>query len=273
MALKMKKIILTEGQFKNLLKEELGVSEMVTKKTKEVFQMLVDNVKKTIVNSETYNGFNFFKGDFSFQFFETKVSLSYKGYNYLSKDLFSYSKVSSDGESAFLDKRIAFMWITVPCLSGTIVKGQVLDTIQHELEHLYQEMLIGKVFANTKKYGEMRSGLESTDEMKRNIAKVAYVCFKDEQDAFVNGLYAFLMSFAEPFFLDRMKESECWKVYFEAVSIYEKNKNEDYFIEGMKAYGMTMGKVRKCLSYFARKIGRVIMKVKKDKIEKQGWRK
>ena len=99
-----------------------------------------------------------------------------------------------------------------------------------------------------------------------------YACIKSEQDGFINGLYSYLM--LQPWYYDEghLHNSGAWKLYSESVETYLKYNNMPAFKDELKQYKLTQNKVCKMLNSFVRKIGKVVIKVKHDKISKQGYR-
>jgi len=267
-----KQIIITEEQFNKLLNEELGISEEVSNKTLEVFSLLetVINTNKSI--GEKNELFNYYNGSLTFDFLNCKVICTVNCYNFFNKEYFDYSKFESNGWSVYLNKNTCFMGVDVPMISGTVVKNVVIDTIQREIEHLYQQIVAGKRFSNEEYYATIATNINSNNKIVKQVAKLIYGTIKSEQDGFVNGLYAFLMSSPGVFSMQSLYKSECWKLYSEMITIYNELDGNQEMLNEFTKYKISKTKVRKSIDALLRKIGRVIIKVKQDKIKKQGWR-
>lgn len=164
------------------------------------------------------------------------------------------------------------MGLTIPCVSGTIIKSETIDTIQHELEHIYQQVMMSKMFSDSMSYAKVKTNMCSENELINKTARLVYGCIKSEQDGFVNGLYAYLMSLPEFFSMDSFKKSSTWKLYVEMVNIYNEFINNPNFIIELKKYKLNPQKVEQKINQFVGKIGKVVSKVQKDKYEKQGWK-
>lgn len=268
-----KKIILSESQFFSILNEELGISNEIIKKTDEVYSIICDAVKNNKQTAVSFEYYTFNQFSITFEWFNAKVITSVDCYNYINKEMYKFSNVRTDGWSSYADKKYLFMGLVVPCISGTILKEEVKDTIQHELEHLYQQIIMGKPFSNNKIYNMIKTNRNNKEnDVIRNAAQLAYGCIKSEQDGYINGLYSYLMSIPSLFSFSILKKSPVWKLYEEMNNIYEKYKDTPEFLLELKKYKLTHKKIEKSLGNFVRKIGRVVAKVKNDKYEKQGWR-
>lgn len=265
-----KKLILTENQFKQLIKEELGISEEVANMAISVYEQIENNKEKDEVESNDY--FSKWVSSLKFNFLNCKVNCSITYYNYFSNEYYQYSNIVSTGWSVYVTDKLFFMGIIVPMVSGNIVKDEVIDTIQHELSHIYEQKMMGKQYSQNKVYSSLKTNMYSDNEIVNKAANLVYGCIKSEQDGFVNGLYAYLMSQPELFSIETLKKSECWKLYEKMVSIYNENSNDSEFISELKKYKFTLNKVDKLINNFITKIGRVIVKVKQDKYKKQGFR-
>lgn len=265
-------LIITESQFKNLLSEELGISEFVYGESCKLFSILEKSIADNTKNSIKNEFYGEIKGDVVFPFMNANIKLSYTCYNFFSKDYYEYSKIESSGWSVLMSKNSILAGLVIPCISGTILKSEIMDTIQHELEHCYQQLLMGKRFSGEMEYARMRTNMECNDEFKRDIANMFYACIKSEQDGFINGLYSYLM--LQPWYYDEghLHNSEAWKLYSKSVETYLKYNNMPAFKDELKQYKLTQNKVCKMLNSFVRKIGKVVIKVKHDKISKQGYR-
>lgn len=266
-----KKLIISENQFKELLQEELCISETVANISVSVYNMIEESAK-TKTNKETNEYFSKWNFPINFDFFGSKIDCSVTCYNYFSKEYFEYSQIISDGWSVYLSNKLFFMGITVPMISGQISKQEVMDTIQHELSHIYEQKMIGKAYSNNDVYSLLKTNMCSLNELTSKTAKLIYGCIKSEQSGFVNGLYSYLMSQPEIFSIETLKKSECWKLYEEMISTYKQFSDNPEFIKELKKYKMNLIKIEKSINNFITKIGKVVIKVQQDKYKKQGWK-
>lgn len=267
-----KKIIINESQFSVLLSEESGISEIVTNKKEEVFNLIVNALKKDDNINEKNEFYSYTKLHIDFYFFENKVSCDIDCYNYFSKEYYDFANIDNYGWSVFINKRLSLMGLIIPCISGTIVKKDAMDSIQHELEHLYQQIMMGKIFKDSYKYANIKTNRNSNDEIVRKTAELVYGCIKSEQDGFINGLYAYLMAMPKMVSWETLKETPAWKLYSNIVETYNLYKDHPLFITELKKYKVNQNNIFKAINNFIKKIGRTYNKVLNDKMEKQGWR-
>ena len=268
----MKKLILTEQQITEIIKEEYGISNDVIKKTKEVYQILLSAIREKNINKEQYEYYTISKHNITFNIMSCKINCSLTVYNFYNRDYYIYSNVKSDGWSAYLSQTHGIMGCIVPCISGKPIKEIVMNTIQHELEHLYQEILMEKTFSDGTTYAKLKDNLKSKNEIEYNAARLVYGCIKSEQEGYVNGLYAYLMSLPNLFSMDSLYKSDCWKLYSEMVNILNEFKDNIFFVDELKKYKLTIVKIKRAVYMFLKKIGKVIVKVKQDKYKKQNFR-
>lgn len=266
-----KKFILTENQLKQLIKEELGISEEVANMAISVYEQIENKIKEK-EDIETNDYFSKWSSSLNFNFFNCKVNCSITYYNYFSKDYYQFSKITSTGWSVYVTDKLFFMGIIIPMVSGNIVKDEVIDIIQHELTHIYEQKMMGKPYSKNSIYSLLKANMSSNDEIVNKTANLIYGCIKSEQDGFVNGLYAYLMSQPELFSMETLKKSTCWKLYEKMISIYNELLDNQQFHNELKKYKFNLNKIDKLINNFINKIGKVIIKVQEDKYKKQGFR-
>ena len=116
------------------------------------------------------------------------------------------------------------------------VGGQVIPEnyviLQHEIEHAFQRIMKnGSLSKDKKKYNKYTDAMrKSADPLIRKVGRVNYLSYHYEQDAFANGLYAFL------------KHSDC------DVS------NIDDIIKSSLFY-KTLNEMRRAVSFWESKLG------------------
>jgi hypothetical protein len=96
------------------------------------------------------------------------------------------------------NKSINTLSIVVLAIRGVIDTNTLEDSIAHELTHNFQTHLKGdELLSNDNikaKYQAANRNFVSSSESARVIASVLYLTYKFEQDAFLNGAYAYIMS-------------------------------------------------------------------------------
>lgn len=262
----MIKIVINEEQFKTVLQEELGISEIVYNISLNIY----DNIVNTLADSikEKHEFVTIKTNKFKYVSEEFKIDVSYKFYNYNESDL---QQAHKNGWSVDLGKNRYLMFIELFGVSGTINKENAMDVIQHEVEHIYQQYKAKKPFGDNAFYAKIKTNLESNNDDKRMVARLIYGCVLSEQEGYLNGLYSYLMALWRPYNFGDVQNSDCWQLYNEMLSCYDKLKNNPELTQYLSEYNLSMKKIESNINRFINKIGRVVCKVKKDKYL-QGWR-
>ena len=117
--------------------------------------------------------------------------------------------------------KITFITITYYQTGKIFDKAEVFDSIQHELNHAYKALLVGKTMENDQFCAYINT-LVNLPPLKENyyqkiIGDICYIGRKDEQDSFINGAYAFLKE-KQPI------ETEDIKSMLEQTALYAKLK-------------------------------------------------
>ena len=265
------KVILTEEQLKTIIKEELGINKQVVEYSSDIFIKIVDKLKTNDEDIKIEKNELFIKKTFPLSYYvkDMKLSISVTFRNFLDKTFNKFYEIPyvTDGNSIIVNKNTSFVFINIYAISGTIVKEKAMETIQHEVEHIFQHIQMGKEFSGENLYAKIK-----TDIMQNNdVGLLMYYCLKNEQEAFSNGLYAFLMDKPEPYSEDLLKTSETYSIYAKMKEIFNNIKNGELTIKDYEKYGVTFKTIEKSINNFLHRIGKVIIKVKEDKI-KQGFR-
>lgn len=118
--------------------------------------------------------------------------------------------------------KITFITITYYQTGKIFDKAEVFDSIQHELNHAYKALLVGKTMENDQFCAYINT-LVNLPPLKENyyqkiIGDICYIGRKDEQDSFINGAYAFLKE-KQPI------ETEDIKSTLEHTTLYAKLKH------------------------------------------------
>ena len=106
------------------------------------------------------------------------------------------TRASSEGSTYTDGKKIVFINIYFYTDGKIFDKAEVYDSIQHELNHVFKALKVGKTMENDSfiAYINTLMALPNTAEnyYKKIIGDICYIGRKDEQDSFINGAYAFL---------------------------------------------------------------------------------
>ena len=255
-------------KFKKILSEEMGVADEVINMTNDVYALICESIKnKEYANDGTGTVTTSFKG--------CKITITYEYLNFNTPEEYKYASNGKLGYgwSVFIDRRLSLMRVQICAVSGTIQKGMALDTIQHEIEHIYQQCLSQKEFGDSLRYAGIRKDMESKDQSISKAGRIMYGCLKSEQEGYANGLYSFLMSQHGPKAENFLQKSPAWALYEEMKNILSEVKMnkvlENYLLT---RYGATVKELEYRVNNFLRRIARVVMKVNYDKMSKQNWR-
>ena len=198
-------------------------------------------------------------------------------YNFYNKNIYNVKKddIILNSTSYFDNNKSALLNIEGYSISGTIDEKELSDTIQHEINHIFQKIKGKK--SNIKKdtlYYKIRSVFNiKTDEEINAIANALYYSFDDEQDSFVNGLYAYLMSNGLIVSWDKIKKNTLVYKGLESMKksliFLEKINNEKI----KQYFGISRNKcisiIEKGMQRFQNKIGKVLIKHRKEMLVKE----
>jgi len=261
---------LTENYIRELVKEELGIALEVTNTSNQIFQDILTDLRK---QKPEKTDICFIKtGSVNSSLHGVNFKVNYICRNFSNKDLVENFDIDAltEGGSVFLDKRFVFVNVNLIAFNGTVDNKEALNTIQHEIEHIYQQIRANKrIPSDDLKYAKMKTDLEGNDENRRNVARLVYLCYKSEQEGFINGTYAWCMTndaMTPPYNYSNIKNSPAGKLYTEMQELNEKVFNNHQLAEIIvNEYNLNQNQVNKMMRGFARKLGRVLVKVNFDK--------
>ena len=261
---------LTEERIKEIIKEELGIAAEVSEVSNEIYTQIVDDISKQ--ESEKTDICFITSGSITSNINNIRVFVNYTYRNFFDKEFLENIDIDmiTAGSSMFKSQKFILCIVDLYGISGTINKMEALNTIQHEVEHIYQEIKSNKrIPGNDNLYNKMRSDLEYGDINHQKVGKIFYLCLKSEQEAFINGIYAWCMcdNFrTPPYTYKEIINSPVGKLYNELVELYDElveNKEMINILEN--EYHLTIGKIEKNIQEFLKRIGRVLIKVNNDK--------
>lgn len=189
-------LILNEisSKINEAINEELGISDEVKDKSAKLRDDVINrlkNIEKTIIDS----GVSEKKDNFQIEIANKKVFVQVHYYNFRDNTYYlnfikkhgniEHSSTSNDG-------RFNVIILNFYSISGYIDKIDLYDSIQHEVEHIFQQVKAKKTFGNSNLYLYAYNSLNSDQIEKRILALISYMSNSFEQDGYVNGLYAFL---------------------------------------------------------------------------------
>ena len=259
-------------KFKKILNEEMGIADKVVSITHEIYNEIEKSIRNREYQKDEHSRLI---GNIKVYIFDCKVSLSYEYLNFQDKMDYYYSKAGKLGYgwSTFLDKKLSLMFVEICAVSGTIIKDLAYDSIQHEVEHIYQQYLAGKEFKKPMEYARVMKDMSSKNDIERKAGRLVYGCIKSEQEGFSNGLYSFLMMVKAPYVDDEIYDSPAWSLYTEMKQTLKEAKYNQQLRDYIKAvYGMSIKDIEHAINNFLRRMSRAVLKARYDKFAKQGWK-
>ena len=196
-----------DNTFNKLLTEEMGIIRNVQTDTTAIADKIKHLIKNTASSPTSFDMTTYKNGIFQIDVttsVDGNVSQSKKTIN-VKWYYFSFSDEQTKEDAitkipmrTSYNKSINTLSIVVLAIRGVIDSNTLEDSIAHELTHNFQTHLKGdKLLSNDNikaKYQAANRNFVSSSESVRVIASVLYLTYKFEQDAFLNGAYAYIMS-------------------------------------------------------------------------------
>lgn len=262
----MKKMELFE-EIVQLVKEELGVSDRVKAVTNDIKSLILKNKKGKPLFGNKRTGI--IK---DFDLFGKKTEIQYTVYY-----------VNDESEIENLNLAILGSFNGKTNILKVILiyvrnKNKYIDpdgTLQHEVEHAFQESMGGKGLVTPKSanfYIKANTLASSNNIYMRLVGITLYLANKFEKDGKMNGLYQYIMDNWEKAPIDAVKETNIYKnisaikefldnedanAHAEIEDVCQKNFN--------RHYNWWKNMAKKVVSAYTNKIGKIIAKVEKDR--------
>lgn len=273
----IKKEILNE--INESINEELSISNQLKDEAFRICGEIVNSIKNTPtlpfnVKNVSFKGNNVFT-----TFFGERINIVYKFYNFFYKEDYydKHEKINVDNRSSYVNKVI---YVTIFAISGHIIANTFNDTVYHELEHLYQSKTSNKEVGNEQIY-KIALWLKNSGNKDSYIAGDAIYLTRDfEQDAYINGLYGFLIDGCTSKYdvTEKLKRSDAYDVLYRLKHhfnyILSNKEKVEYVLKRSQInfnYNNFVIMIKKSIKRFENKIGKVVMKVNNDIIEKYGY--
>ena len=179
-------------EIKEVVKEELGVSDEVKKHVEGIFRDIIMDAKLNGVNEKP----NIKTGEFFYQVGKTMVKVIYKVI-YLN----NMNELDQDDYVANTDFLSPKSFELTTTLIYDRSQNKYVDfdgSLQHEFEHLYQEMRAGKPFLIKDKSRDIYEKaieltMTATKKSEKIVGYAVYYNSKFEQDAYANDIYKMMM--------------------------------------------------------------------------------
>lgn len=203
---------------KELIREELSISNDVSKKSIEIID-LIQNDYKNRERVEIADGVYERKGSVECDMFGKTFTINYTHFNFRDYDTYDeqWRLFRNDNTSSYIDGEIR---VSILAISGEIQPNTLDDSVQHEVEHMYQTFMRGKELYTSKSMynkflvvkSQLDKGLDDCGGFLPKLCDVIYYTNKNEHDAFVNGLYAQLIKTHTLYHKRTMEASDAYKV-------------------------------------------------------------
>lgn len=227
---------------RRVLNEELGINPIVAKATDDVINQILSKSEDEMFMLYPNKNRHYTNKTFNFDYelangVTVRIGtgiVDFKDYDEYAEFKTNYPKeyrILSSGrtsQNVGSPLRIAVYVIRV----GGQVIPENYEILQHEIEHAFQRIMKnGSLSKNKKKYNKYTDAMrKSADPLIRKVGRVNYLSYRYEQDAFANGLYAFL------------KHSDC------------DISNIDDIIKSSLFY-KTLNEMRRAVSFWESKLG------------------
>lgn len=227
---------------RRVLNEELGINPIVAKATDDVINQILSKSEDEMFMLYPNKNRHYTNKTFNFDYelangVTVRIGtgiVDFKDYDEYAEFKTNYPKeyrILSSGrtsQNVGSPLRIAVYVIRV----GGQVIPENYEILQHEIEHAFQRIMKnGSLSKNKKKYNKYTDAMrKSAEPLIRKVGRVNYLSYHYEQDAFANGLYAFL------------KHSDC------------DISNIDDIIKSSLFY-KTLNEMRRAVSFWESKLG------------------
>lgn len=267
----------------NLLKEEYSVSEKVKYDATCIVKKIKNGIAKERKNEMTISNeprITFRQGTEYYMLYDKKLTIHFQCYNFEDSKAFAdyRFKVPYRIKNQY-NRKAHILDVSVDAVKGYIIPQTLYDTVQHELEHSFQEENIGSSFSDKPLYiiaKEFRKN--SNTEAKKNVGEILYLTYQAEQDGFVNGLYALLKNNYEGSKIQTSYVFEMSDIYgvlermAELQTYIVNNKDNKDLIEAIAelkksshiGYSRLITIIDDAIKRLRKKIARVIFKAQKD---------
>ena len=267
------------------LEESLGVSDVVIQTTDDLYKTIVNKIKwKNSI--EIYNGLYKLSFPIEIMLEGSKISSTITFYNLTSNEV--YKHLECDGKLSLIDdscystsrgKKLNFLFLNYIIYSNKIDKTKLYETIFHEIEHLFQQIMANKTFNKNDLYNLVKRNYNSNNGLTRAIARILYLSFDEEIESFTNGLYGFLVSSnSGPNMTETIKESDLYKKIYEAeelMKLIRGNKDNENLLNSLSIFGINYNKLdnvhKQTLDKIKRKVSKIMIRYR-NKLYIEGMR-
>lgn len=256
-------------EIKKSINEELGISKMVTNETNSLISTIINDSKKQPKQNNMKNGL------FDTMVFGVPISVQYQIFYVNSYQDIKTLNIVNPG--TLTDDNFI---VTTLCYIKDQNKYIDYDgSTQHELQHLYQELMSGKDLLENPKIKNMYTTAiklaKSTNAFEKFVGFTIYYGSKFEKDAFMNEMYKQIMDNWQINPFETIKKNVVYKNVntiknvIDNLTEYQKTKLQEtvqfYFNKNLNWFITIANKIVKT---YTNKIGKIIIKAQNDIVEK-----
>ena len=261
--------------------EELCISDEVMFTANKICNAICG--EKTFDKTLIYNNPRVHSSINSFNINGIKIACTYYFFNN-PKDYKEYmSNVKKEGLKAesFFSHGLKLMFLDAVSISGKVRDEIIESSVMHEVEHLYQQERRGKPFHDdigNKLYVATEGILKTCrEENIRRVAIALYLSFDYEADAYLNELYSDMVAVEPDIFQmnEILKNSLLYRYLTISNNILTDIRSGNYdAIAEYSKYKVNINietitrRISHSVSRISKKIGKVIVKAKKDTVER-----
>ena len=270
---------------KDILKEELSISNDVNNITSKIKSIISNDYKQ---NKDNYSKYKTIDNNLDFVFFneivvkynDININILYHVLITNDEKTFNYYKVKYPSKSSTYGFNL-ILFITA--YNGYINWKNNSMSLQHEVEHLYQSYKMKKPILSDdkmKEYTIIDTLTNSNNFYDKVIGFTYYYYFKVEKNAIINGLYREIMDanqfalFEDP--LNIIKNSPYYNNINLIKSVINNNDKLPLIVLSLSKINKTLKSylrvANRMIDEYTKAFGRLLYKSKKDiEIQKQNW--
>lgn len=199
-------------KIEKIIQEELSISQNVLNIASSIIEDIKNGLKQTKGTPLNDNKRIYYrKLKLKNVILDKNVYINVDHYNFHDSNVKTNSNIDVD-TSLSSSGAINIIQITCYSISGKLVENKLLDSLFHEIEHIYQSIKGSiKLKIPDKLYNIAHNNLYVDDIFIKASAWIIYYSYNYEQDAFVNGLYGFIKNQGPLPQWENLKESDAYK--------------------------------------------------------------
>lgn len=263
---------------KQIINEELGISNDVLRLGSKIKSSIGDNFSKNYKNKTRFYALNsnfpykVFHGDLDVKWKDVDINVIYYVVDDADENVVSYYLRRFHSTSDIEKYQLTFYLVGH---GDKILWERHNRTIQHEVEHLFQLYKKGKPLLNAKqnqRYHTFQQLMGSSDFIEKIIGYTYYYYTRVEKNALINGIYGDVMGkningyVLNP--LDEIKNTSVYKNINTIKQVIEDNSQHERLSIGLKPFNKSLDSYLKIanrvVSEYTKAFGRLLYLLKKD---------